>query len=307
MNPDEQLEAPDIDEFLDSLDEGEAQTQDESQTQEEAQAQEPAGNVQADPPPEPPSSSPPESPPPSEDARIAEGLKALMARERELQEERRKLEEERSKLEPLKKYERIEQLLHEQDAEAALEELGVKVEDLNRAILEGRGVSPHRRVKSELQAKLDEINKQIDERVKRVEEMEVQRLYQETLSEIKANLTPETFPLAAAVGDVAIEAVLSKAQLHYQQNNRVPDYSSVIGEVEKELGDFVDKLLKSDAVRARYLNQETTPPSSEAKSSPTLTNDIASEVSKRKPPEQEFDLSMFDDREDALEALLSNA
>src|SRR5690554_3634263 len=141
----EQLEAPNIDEFLDSLDEGESQAQDEPQTQEEAQAQEIAENVQAAPPPEPPSSSspPPEPPPPSEDARIAERLKALMARERELQEERRKLEEERSKLEPLKKYERIEQLLHEQDAEAALEELGVKVEDLNRAILEGRGVSPH--------------------------------------------------------------------------------------------------------------------------------------------------------------------
>jgi len=299
MNPDEQThEAPDIESFLEALD---APEEEPAETPPAAEVQPPEPQAPASPPEPNPSS----DPAPTEDQRVSEGLKALMARERELQEARRQLEEERARLEPLRKYETLHRKLEEEDAEGALQELGIQLDALNQAVVEGRGVVQGGKAHKALQSKLEEIQKQIDERIKRVEQLEIQRLQQETVAEVQSHLTPDRYPLAAAVGDFAVQAVLSKAQEHFKRDNRVPDYSQVIGEIERELGEFADKLMQSEAVRSRYLSQQ---PSGEAPArapSVTLTNEAASQVSKRKPPTQELDLSLLDDREAAIEALLA--
>jgi hypothetical protein len=229
-----------------------------------------------------------------------------MDRERELQAERRKLEEERASLEPLRRYQELHRRLNEDDAEGALQELGVKLDDVNRAVVEGRGVQPGGRAAAELRAKLEEIQKQVDERVKRVEQYEVQRLQQETRAEVSQAIAPDRFPLAASVGDFGIQAVINKAQEHFKRDGQVPSYDQVILEVETELGQFVDQIMKSEAVRARYLSQGN-PSDAKRTPSPTLANSTAAVVAKRKPATNNtIDLSRFDRSEDAIEAILAD-
>lgn len=240
-----------------------------------------------------------------QDDRVSEGLKALMDRERELQAARRQLEEERAKLEPLRRYEELDRRLKEEDAEGALEALGVKLDDINRAVVEGRGAQPNGKLQREIQAKLEAIQAATQERMDRLEKLEIQRLQQETQAEVRQAIVPDRYPLAAAVGDFGIQAVLAKSQEHFKRDGKVPSYDQVIGDVEAELSKFVDQIMKSDAVRARYAVQGT---QSEVKRtpSPTLSNSTAAAVSKRKPAaSNEIDLSKLEDREDAIEALLA--
>lgn len=258
----------------------------------------------ADPPPAPPEQ-PETVAAPVQDDRVSEGLKALMDRERELQAERRKLEEERAALEPLRQFQELKRRLEEEDAEGALEALGIKLDDVNRAVVEGRGVRPNGRLQRELQSKLEQIQAETQARMDRLEQLEIQRLQQETQAEVRAAIVPDRYPLAAAVGDFGIQAVLAKSQEHFKRDGKVPSYDQVIGDVEAELSKFVDQIMKSEAVRARYLSQGN-PSEVKRTPSPTLGNSIAAAVSKRKPvASNEIDLSKLEDREDAIEALLA--
>lgn len=286
-----QYEAPDIESILDA------------EVPEAVDEPVLAAEVPAPEPPVVPAGVPAPATQPQDD-RVNEGLKALMDRERELQAARRQLDEERAALEPLRRYQDLERRLKEEDAEGALQELGVKLDDVNRAVVEGRGTQAHGKLQREIQAKLEAIQAQTQERMGRLEQMEIQRLQQETQAEVRTAIAPDRFPMVAAVGDFGIQAVLAKSQEHFKRSGQVPSYDQVIGDVEAELGKFADQLMKSDAVRARYLSQAT----SEVKRtpSPTLGNGHAAAVSKRKPAtKNEIDLSTLDDREDAIEALLA--
>lgn len=259
------------------------------------------GPAEAAPEPEPePEPEPAPEPAPKQPSEV-EQLHALMAEERRLQEERRKLDDERAKLEPLRKYETIEQRLKDEDAEGALEAMGVKLDELNRAVVEGRGTTQATKVAKELQARVQEMERSLQARLAAVEQAEIQRMQYEARNEIVNHIVEDKFPLTASVGDFGVQTILAKAQEHFKRDGQVPQYDQVIGEVEKELGSFVDQIMKSEAVRQRYLSQQST--SEKRLPSPTLTNGAASTVSKRKPRQPETPLP--EDREEAIEAILA--
>lgn len=268
------------------------------------------------PAPEPPpvAETAPEPPPaaPSVDERVAQGLEQLMAREREFREKQRELEEQRSalsndrqSLERLRKYEALEQRLHEKDALGALEALGVDFDSLSEAVLNGTGVSPQRKMMGEVEKRLAEMQEAYDQKIKQLEAVEQRRLQQETFSQLQKTIdTAEDVVFLRAVGDLGRESVIQNARTVYAQTGQAPSYEDSVRAVESEWRGLIEKIMGHEQarewIRTKFFNTGSTPQSSGDKSRVTLTNQRAAEVASRKTNNP-----IPDDRDEAIDAILS--
>lgn len=260
--------------------------------------------------PLPPSPEPQAAPsPPAQpvmDPEVQRLLANLQEKERLLDQRLQEAEQARQQLEPLRRYEEIDRLMHEQDAQAALERMGVDYRALSQAVLEGRGVNPNRALEQRMQAEIDKVRQEYDERLQFFQEREQQRLVAEARTEIRQELAARS-PLLTSVGeDRAIDMVWNELKAHHQRTGRVPTYDEVIPKIEAQYRKFLETVVSSDVVRRELKLGAGSPPGDgqtqqvTAPPTPTLSNRATAVVATRQPTQP-----LPEDREAAIDAILA--
>lgn len=199
---------------------------------------------------------------------LAERQRAIRAEQESLAAERAALKAERESVErDLAKWRAVEAKLMRQDALGALSDMGVKLDDLNRAVLEGRGVNPTSQLEATLQSKLQETEARLAQRLDGLQKAEHARLERAFQAEVRAELSARS-PLLAAMGDTAVAAIYQRFQEHAHRGEQLPSYEDAIRDVEREALDFIRPLLETETVRGLIPRQPKD-------ASPTLSNQQA--------------------------------
>lgn len=251
----------------------------------------------------PPAQTPPAAPPPpAQDeqrllTRIAEKereMRAALQREQEaIQAAQAQLEAQQAKI---REWEEFERRLSEEDVLGALESRGWKLEELAQAAVQGRGAAPLRRVEQQLKEQREAIERRFQE----LEAAKRQEVHQAQLRAAEAEVQSEVqrrSPLLHAAGAVGHNAVFALAQT-FKAEGKPLSYDTLIPEAEQSLASLIESVLSVPANRERFLKAAST--DSQAKRSPTLSNSVASQATRRT---QRPNIDDIPDKDAAIDAL----
>lgn len=244
------------------------------------------------PDPEPTPAAPPS--PPTIPPHLAEAQRNLTAAREELAREREAMQ---ADLEALRNFRAVRERIDHNDAFGALRELGIDLNEVNKAALEGRGLkTPTARLETEVNRKLSETERRIEEKMQALQAAEQRRQEAEFVAEATAEIQ-RLSPLVAALGDDGVNAVYQRfaaeaQQVHPGENLTLSSYEDVVGAVEREVLDFVSRVKEIESVRALF-TESGSPPEEAA---PTLSNKQAA-TAPPKPsttePEDETDYDNY--------------
>lgn len=271
------------------------------EAQEAPQEPEPAAAA-PEPPPEPPKApEPAQAPAPSPQERnlaiLADRQRAIRAEQEALAAERAALKAEREAVEKdLARWRGFETKLMRGDALGALTDIGVRLDDVNRAVLEGRGVNPTSQLEASLQGKIQETERRLAQRLDDLQRAEHARLERAFFDETRHEIASRS-PFLAAMGDTAVQAIYQRFQQHAHQGEQLPSYADVIRAVEEEALEFIRPLLDTETVRGLLPRQPRD-------ASPTLSNKQAAAAPPRNQEDPPTYTSPYDDNESYIDALV---
>ena len=282
-----------------------AEAPDDAQPQDEPPAAS-QPETSAETPPPAPAAAPPPAPAPEPSAQgrnlaiLAERQRAIGAERERLQQERAAFAAERESLErDLNQFRAFRTKLERQDALGALKEVGVDLNALNRAALEGRGTNPTSQLEEQMTQRLTETERRLQERLDALQRAEHQRLERAFFDEARGEAA-RVSPLVASMGDTGLQAIYARyqAHAHAHQGEQLPSYEDVIREVEREALDFIRPLLETETVRGLIPRQPQD-------ASPTLSNrQAAAAPTRTQEPEPPSYFDPYDDNESVIDALV---
>lgn len=229
---------------------------------------------------------------------LADRQRAIRAEQETLAAERAAFQAERQQTEQdLARWRSFQTKLQRNDALGALSDMGVRLDDLNRAVLEGRGVNPTSQLEESINGRLQETERRLEQRLDALQKAEHARLERAFFDETRAEIA-RTSPVLAAMGETGIQAVYQRFQHHAHQGEQLPSYEDVIRAVEREALDFVRPLLRTETVRGLLPHQPMD-------ASPTLSNQQAAAAPTRtqEPPLPSY-LDPHDGNDEYLDALV---
>lgn len=262
--------------------------------------------VQAEvaPPPPAPVAEPPRAP--AVDPEVARLLTSLTEKERQLEERLRQVDEAAKKHAPLAKYAEVERMLYEQDPVGALKAMGVSLEEVNKAVAQGRGVNPLRSVETRMAQQIEQLKQAHEAQLQELQAERQQRLENEARIEISREVAARSPILASLPDGKAAQLVYSAMQGHYSRTGQVPTYDQVIPSVESQYRKFLEAALASETVRRELKlaapgNAEQVPAAEPPAPAPkTLTNKVASVVTQRTTTPE-----LPQDREERIKAIIA--
>lgn len=243
---------------------------------------------------------PPAVPEPAVDEQTAQRFEMLAAQQRELRTQQEAFRAERETAqtaaaatqEELAAFQAFRTKLSREDALGALADMGISFDDLSRAALDGKGVNPTSALEEQMTTRLQTLESQMKTRVDQLEAVEQRRLEEAAFADISTSIR-EHSPLVAALGPAGVNAVwqryqaIAASQQHLGESLQLPDYQTVIREVEEAARLQATPLLPFLSAAAA---QPPSPNAPAAPASPTLSNDMAASVPTRTLAPNDTDL-----------------
>lgn len=196
-------------------------------------------------------------------------FKALMDKERTLRQREQALSQ---KERELSQYANLPQLAKERPLDA-LRTLGVEYEDLVKRVSKGERPDPVDPIKREM----EELRQQLQTLKQREEEAERTTATQRAQSAVREFVSSSAdFPLTKELD--AADMVFDLVQSKYNAGESISE-ADAAREVEAYLSGLVEKALKVDAVRSKFLGQQTTKPET-----PHISNQDVSVIAGREAP-----------------------
>lgn len=241
---------------------------------------------------------------PPSDPQVSRGLAAIAERERELQNERQTLAAQKAELEGLAKYRTFHQKLEEDDALGALDALGVKFEDLSKAVLAGTGTRPFRKVEDRLAKEIEEVRTQVSTELEQIRALQQERLQLEFEAEAKREIASRS-ELVNLMGPSGVDALRGSFERHHKESGKVPTYQEVITEVEKDLVEFLTPFFTNETIRKRFLPAQQATEVTPSKVTPkkTLSNQDGATLSKIVPETE----NLIGDRRQRIDQIVAKS
>lgn len=189
-----------------------------------------------------------QTPEPS-DSSLARSLSQIAKREKEQRERETALREREAKLQGVEAY---ADAISKKDAWALLNKMGLSYQDLTREYVEGKGPDPHQQVREEIH----QVKEQLTQQLAEVRAAEERRRVEEERQILRLTIdNSDAFPVTKAAN--AHDLVQNAIQAHYQETGELASYEDAAAQVEQTLVDLVDRLMKVDTIRNRYVSNTT--------------------------------------------------